>query len=542
MTLEPPNASGNEPGEERPIEKPPFISDSFSKVNFSQPQPAVESDQINTDTQNNSGVSQNSSDYRPDDSNGNQGQSQESNPYGQQGFQPQIPNQFQQQINQPSQNQFGYQPNYNPYQGYPQQGYGQSFYSQQFYNQPNYSQGIYGGPQYQSPQSNPYQKPGVKHKIITELHPVKLSGWLIIGLIAALVGAIIGTSVSKSLVMSNQQTIVKELFPTQGAITKPGSISAVLAKDLPAVVSIQATGSGVSDAGTGMIITPGGEVLTNNHVVAAASIVTVTLYGQTKQLPAKVLGTIPSKDLALVQILNQKNLPTVTFGNSSLLQQGDSVIAIGNALDLEGGPTVTSGIVSALNRTLSATNDVTGQPETLTGMIQTDAPINPGNSGGPLVLADGDVIGMNTAVASSSAGNAPAQNVGFAITINSIKPEISYLAKGGSSGTPSTSVPSSSNSPFMGVYVETFSQQLAQQLGENFVPGVLITGVIPGYPAATSGIQSYDVITQINGSAVSTTANLRSTINKYKPGDTVTLKIYRSGNYLNIKLTLASTP
>jgi S1-C subfamily serine protease len=462
--------------------------------------------------------------------------------YSQQHLQPPTAPPIPQYYNLTHQNfQQGYPP-YNIPPGYPQDFNSPNYNPYQAYGQPTYPNGYFGDPRYPNYGPNPYQGPAIKRKIVTELHPVKVSAWLIIGIIAALVGALIGTSVSKSLINNNQQTIVKELFPTQSAVSNPGSISAVLAKDLPAVVSIQATGSGVSDAGTGMIITPNGEVLTNNHVIAAASIVTVTLYGQTKQLPAKVLGAIPSKDMALVQILNVKNLPTLTLGNSAAIQQGDSVIAIGNALALAGGPTVTTGIISALNRQLTATNDVTGQPENLSGLIQTDAPINPGNSGGPLVLSNGDVIGMNTAVAGSSAGNAPTQNVGFAIPINSVKPELSYLAKGGSTGTPSTSVPSSSNTPFMGVYVETFSQTLAQQLGENYVPGVLVTGVIPGYAAASAGVQTYDVITQINGSSISSTASLRSVLNKFKPGNTVTLRIYRSGTYLNIPITLGSTP
>ncbi len=574
MNSENPNRPENSSDENNESENnPPFISDSFSRLgsgpinNPSEPDHIASSDFVNDSTEQTfEGAANN---FNTDQNNWQNNQSGFEKNFNQQGYPPQNAGL--------QQDSFNHDPNYNPYQSYGPPNYGQPAYSQGSfqqgsfqqgsfqqgnyqqgpfsqqpfsqqpfsqgpYQQGNYQQAPYGSPGYQQFQTTPYQNPHIKRKVVTELHPVKISGWLIIGLIAALVGALIGTSVSKSLITSNQQTIVKEFFPTQGAITKPGSITAILAKDLPAVVSIQATGSGISDAGTGMIITSNGDVLTNNHVVAAASIITVTLYGQTKLLPAKVLGTIPSKDMALLKILNQKNLPTVTFGNSSLVQQGDSVVAIGNALDLEGGPTVTSGIVSALNRQLSATNDVTGQPETLSGMIQTDAPINPGNSGGPLVLSNGDVIGMNTAVASSSAGNAPAQNVGFAIPINSIKPELSYLAKGGSSGAPSTSVPNSSNTPFMGVYVETFTQQLAQQLGENFVPGVLISSVIPGYPAASAGIQSYDVITQINNTAVSTTANLRTTINKYKPGDTVTLKIYRSGNYHTIQVTLTSTP
>ena len=157
-----------------------------------------------------------------------------------------------------------------------------------------------------------------------------------------------------------------------------------------------------------MIIERSGIVLTNNHVIAGAQTVTVTLYGQTKPWPARVIGTDAHKDIALVQIegLKGQSLPTVRFGNSNTSQQGDGVLAIGNALALAGGPTVTEGIVSAEDRSLTATTE-DGTAENLTGLIQTDAPINPGNSGGPLVNSSGEVVAMNTAVATKPAGQRP---------------------------------------------------------------------------------------------------------------------------------------
>jgi len=184
-------------------------------------------------------------------------------------------------------------------------------------------------------------------------------------------------------------------------------------------------------AGTGMIIRSSGVVLTNNHVIAGATSITVTLVGETESHPARVIGTDPGRDIALIQIEGMTGgLPTVTLGNSSMAVQGDGVIAIGNALALAGGPTVTEGIVSAENRSLTTQNESGALVEHLTGLIQTDAPINPGNSGGPLVDSRGDVIAMNTAVATSSAGNAPAQNVGFAIATNSIRPVIASIMLG----------------------------------------------------------------------------------------------------------------
>jgi S1-C subfamily serine protease len=183
-----------------------------------------------------------------------------------------------------------------------------------------------------------------------------------------------------------------------------------------------------------MILTSDGEVLTNNHVVAGAGTLTVTLFGQTNPLPAHVIGTDPAQDLALVQIEHANGLPTVQLGDSNAARVGDNVLAIGNALALAGGLSVTEGIVSSKNRALTATSDLTGRSENLSGLIQTDAAINSGNSGGPLVNSSGQVIGMNTAVAESTQGNAPAQNIGFAIAIDTIKPLLALLRDSGTKG------------------------------------------------------------------------------------------------------------
>jgi putative serine protease PepD len=256
-----------------------------------------------------------------------------------------------------------------------------------------------------------------------------------VALVAALIGAIAGGGLVAVFASRSPQTIVREYFPSAAASVRFGDIQAILASVLPAVVSINTSsfrgsnglGGFVEGAGTGMIIEASGVVLTNNHVIAGAQTVMVTLYGQTKPFPAQVIGTNSVKDIALVQIEGAGNsLPTVRFGNSNTAKQGDGVLAIGNALALAGGPTVTEGIVSAKDRSLTATAD-DGRPEYLTGLIQTDAPINPGNSGGPLVNSSGEVVAMNTAVATSSQGNAPAQNVGFAIAIDEIRTIVAQI-------------------------------------------------------------------------------------------------------------------
>jgi len=259
--------------------------------------------------------------------------------------------------------------------------------------------------------------------------PRSLPGWLGVVMAAALIGAAAGGGVVAVFASRTPRTIVREYFPSKADKVQVGDIQSILASVLPAVVSIdtsdiRGTGNGgemVQGAGTGMIIEPSGVVLTNNHVIAGAQSVSVTLYGQSKQLPARVIGVDAQKDIAIVQLEGGgDSLPVVHLGNSASTRQGDGVLAIGNALALAGGDTVTEGIVSALNRSLTATTD-DGTTENLTGLIQTDAPINPGNSGGPLVDASGLVVAMNTAVATSSQGNAPAQNVGFAIAVDEIQ-------------------------------------------------------------------------------------------------------------------------
>jgi S1-C subfamily serine protease len=258
--------------------------------------------------------------------------------------------------------------------------------------------------------------------------PRSIPGWLGVVLVAAVVGAVVGSGLVAVFANRSPQTIVREYFPGKAGTVHVGDIQSILASVLPAVVSIDTSGirnSGnggyAEGAGTGMIIEPSGVIVTNNHVVAGAQTVTVTFYAQSKQFPARVIGVDAEKDIALVQVEGAgSKLPVVHLGNSDSAQQGDGVLAIGNALALAGGETVTQGIVSALNRSLTATTDE-GTTENLTGLIQTDAPINPGNSGGPLVNSSGQVVAMNTAVATSSQGNAPAQNVGFAIAVDEIR-------------------------------------------------------------------------------------------------------------------------
>lgn len=203
-------------------------------------------------------------------------------------------------------------------------------------------------------------------------------------------------------------------------LTAGGSIDvgAVAAAIEPSVVTVAAEltvrqgpfTQQASSAGTGIVLTSDGLVLTNAHVVADASAITVTLDGESEPRVASLVGADSAHDIALLQVQDVSGLTPATIGDSATLAVGDDVVAIGNALDLEGGVTVTRGIVSALGRTI----EVDGR--TLTGMVQTDAAISSGNSGGPLVDAAGQVVGVNSAGASSS-GSVTAENIGFAIPI-----------------------------------------------------------------------------------------------------------------------------
>lgn len=388
-------------------------------------------------------------------------------------------------------------------------------------------------------------------------HTLTRRHWLLLVIVSTVLAASVGAAIGAAVGVGSERTIVERFFPNRSVSAKPLDIQAVLAQVEPAVVTIdsQSVQSGnsssssasggdyVQAAGTGMIVTSNGEVLTNDHVVAGATTTTVTLFGQTTPRPAHVIGTDPTQDLALVQIDNASNLPTVTLGDSAKTLVGDSVLAIGNALALAGGLSVTQGIVSAENRSLSAQTD-TGQTENLTGLLQTDAAINPGNSGGPLVNSQAQVIGMNTAVASSSSGNAPAQNIGFAIAIDSVKARLAELRNGGPGGAGSTGGQQApvANSAYMGVTVGPITPDL--QLQDHLTPstGALVTSVQAGSPAAAAGLLVDDVIVSFDGTPIQTPAALTAAIHPLSPGDRVHVGIYRGSTRMIIGVTLGARP
>jgi len=299
---------------------------------------------------------------------------------------------------------------------------------------------------------------------------------------------------------------------------------ALLAKAEPAVAAIQVSGGSGSDltpiaAGSGVVISNDGLMLTNAHVVLATDqqgnlvenpTFIVKMFDGTVR-SATVLGASSDYDIALLQLDDTSNLFPLALADTSTIRVGDDVVAIGNALDLGDSPTVTTGIVSALDRTLQESNTIT-----LHGLIQTDAAINHGNSGGALVNMNGDLIGIN------SAGIPDAQNVGFAISVATIKPLLDDLKAG--------RTVSASPIGFIGVNVTETPF------------GVTVTTVQAGTPAADVGIKAGDIITKVGDSSVATANRLSTVLRGTTPGATVTVTIERDGAAMSFEVTLAARP
>lgn len=281
--------------------------------------------------------------------------------------------------------------------------------------------------------------------------------------------------------------------------------------------------------GSGFIISSDGLILTNKHVVSDTGAQYSVLTNDGKTYKATVLARDPDQDLAVLKI-DATNLPTVTLGDSDSLQLGQTAIAIGNALG-QFSNTVSVGVVSGLGRTVTASAPDTGAEETITGVIQTDAAINPGNSGGPLLDLRGDVIGIDTAVASD------AQNIGFAIPINEAKAAIASVEATGNI-----------EAPYLGVEYEDVTPAIAQQNNLPVTYGAWVSSggngpaVIAGSPAAKAGLQAGDIIESVNGIQLDSTHDLANVVNEFSVGTTVTLVVNRKGNEITLQATLAQRP
>jgi serine protease Do len=337
-------------------------------------------------------------------------------------------------------------------------------------------------------------------------------------------------------------TLISAPVTTSGQLL---SVAQINQKVRPAVVQItnnqkvqgrfgQSNGIAVpAGVGTGFIFDKRGYILTNNHVVDGANSLTVATTDN-KTYDGKIVGMYPQGDLAVVQINGNGDLPTVALGDSSTLHVGDPVVAIGNALALAGGPTVTSGVVSALGRVAqepgSGGANSAGGPF-LVDLIQTDAAINPGNSGGPLLNAAGEVVGINTLGAGQAEPGVQAEGIGFAISIDSAKPVADALIAG-------QPVPR----PFVGITTGSLNPQQDAQLGLPANTGVGIASVQSGSPADKAGLQANDIITKFDGQAVQGEEGFVGFLLKHKPGDTVTFTVLRNKQPQDIKVTLGQAP
>ncbi len=301
------------------------------------------------------------------------------------------------------------------------------------------------------------------------------------------------------------------------------NVNAVAAKVDPAVVDINtiiAVGvggaRGGTAAGTGMILTATGEVLTNNHVIRGATKIRVTIQGRSGSFAADVIGADPAADVALIQISRVSGLPRVSFSDASKITLGQPVAAIGNAFGRGGAPSANAGTITALNQTITASDPGT-QPEPLSGLILSNAPIAPGDSGGPLVDATGKVIGMTTA----ASRNAPFQQVstrGYAIAIGSALDVVRQIRTGQATADIILGRPG-----LLGVEVQNLSAAEATRLGLSVSQGALVVGIIPGTPAAGTALAAGSVITRIDDHAITSANGLGTVLHTYKPGQSVTV-------------------
>lgn len=269
--------------------------------------------------------------------------------------------------------------------------------------------------------------------------------------------------------------------------------------------------------GSGFIVDKEGHIITNNHVVAGAKSIKVTL-ADGREFKAKLLGQDPAYDVAVIKI-DGKDLPTIELGDSDKLRRGQFVLAIGNPYGLQG--TVTAGIISGLARSIE------GDPKDRGNYIQTDAAINFGNSGGPLVDINGRVIGINTAIP-----NDPyASGIGFALPINIAKRSLEQILKHGKV-----------IYAWMGIYMGDVTQEVADYFNLPKAEGVLVSEVVSGSPAEEAGIQQYDVILEIDHKRITSPNQLQNEVRNKRPGDTVSLLIMRRGKMTSVKVKLGEMP
>jgi S1-C subfamily serine protease len=359
------------------------------------------------------------------------------------------------------------------------------------------------------------------------------------------------------------------------------SSSQIASRVDPALVDVVSTDSyqGATSYGTGIVLTSTGEILTNNHVIEGATSIKVTDIGNGKTYTATVVGYDATQDVAVIQLQNASGLTTASLGNSSTVQVGDSVTALGNAEGKGGTPSVATGTVTALNQSITASDDLSGVDEQLTGLIETNAPIEPGDSGGSLVNAYGQVIGMDTAASSNyqlqgqSSQSSQAEQA-YSIPIN----EALSIAKQIEAGTTTSDIHIGATA-FLGVELQSSSSSSSSNSGgsggfggsgfggfggsgsfggfggsggsgsfggqnsQGSTTGVTIAGTVSGSPAANAGMTEGDTITAIGGQSVSSAEDVAHALVKYHPGNSISITwVNQYGQSQTSTLTLATGP
>jgi S1-C subfamily serine protease len=333
------------------------------------------------------------------------------------------------------------------------------------------------------------------------------------------------------------------LQATNGAATGPTlTTSQIAAKTDPGLVDVVSTlgYQQAEAAGTGMVLTSSGEVLTNNHVISGATSIKVTDIGNGQTYTAKVVGYAQTKDIAVLQLQGASGLKTVNLGDSSTAAVGQSVTALGNAGGKGGVPSVVTGNITGLNASITASDAGSGTSEQLSGMINDNANIQPGDSGGPLVNSSGQIIGINTAASQQTGFQIQSgqqdQTQAFAIPINeALSPPRKIEA-----GQPSTTVHIGTTG-FLGVEVLSASQAESEGLPSG--RGALLEGSLPGSGAQNAGLGQGDVITSVDGKSVTSPAGLQAAMELHHPGDNVTIGwTDQSGQSHSATIRLANGP
>jgi putative serine protease PepD len=407
-------------------------------------------------------------------------------------------------------------------------------YGQQPYGQPDYPHSYQG--QHEGSRRKDGNGVGAGKMVLVSAISAVIAALLVLLVMPAIFGVnpydLVTGKVKKNQTaspVSSAAKVTNVVSTSEGA----ADVSTIAKKVTPSIVNVNVSStsqgnmffpsSAQEGTGSGVIYTADGYIITNNHVVEGAQSITVTLASGT-ELKAKVIGTDPENDIAVIKI-DKTGLPPITIGNSDNLVVGQLVVAVGSPLGFE--QTVTAGIISALHRNLAADSQ-TGQSTVLTDLIQTDAPINPGNSGGGLCDGGARLIGINAMIASQSGGSV---GIGFAIPVNTAKRVANAIIAG-----------KSVSHPYIGIQGQSVTSDVATQYNLPVTEGAMVTSVMPGTSAEKAGLKSGDIVVSVDGKPVKTIDDLIAAIRKKNVGDKISITYYSNGTKKTADLTIQEEP